>query len=50
VHAVEGEIAPREAAQEHGQVRRDADLGTVVVLIRGSCRTRLLLPCLTVTQ
>ncbi|WP_329577571.1 hypothetical protein [Streptomyces sp. NBC_01361] len=50
VHAVGDEIAPLEAAQEHGQIRGDADLGTVVDLIRGACCIRLLLPYLTVTQ
>ncbi|MFD7204265.1 hypothetical protein [Streptomyces sp. NPDC059893] len=49
MHAVGDEIAPREAAQAHGQIRRDADLGTVVDLTRGACRIRLLLPRLTVT-
>jgi hypothetical protein len=50
VHTVGDEIAPLEAGQEHGQLRRDADLDTVVDLIRGACCIRLLLPHLTVTQ
>ncbi|MFF1261256.1 TetR/AcrR family transcriptional regulator [Streptomyces sp. NPDC058321] len=36
-----------EAAQERGQIRRDADLGTVVDLIWGACYIRMLLPYLT---